>query len=116
MNRSATGKPAPQSSGDSVGAKSLIEEALGEAQKAKESLKKALEPFSDEAKDKIKDMAAVIDEVASKSSKEARSFLAKTLQAVAEENPIKRRLKREASSLLSKISGFGSRSLIVSFL
>ncbi len=77
-------KPAPQTSGISNGAKSLFDEAFGEAQKAKESLKKILEPFSDEAKGKIKEMASVLDDVASKSSKEARSFLAKTLEAVAE--------------------------------
>ena len=76
-------KPAPQTSRDS-GAKSLFEDVLGEAQKARESLKKALEPFSDDAKGKIKEMASVMEEVASKSSKEARSFLAKTLESVAE--------------------------------
>jgi hypothetical protein len=77
-------KPAPQTSGISEGAKSLFDEALGEAQKATESLKKILEPFSDDAKSKIKEMASVLDDAASKSSKEARSFLAKTLESVAE--------------------------------
>ena len=70
-------KPAPQPSGNSGGSKSPFDEAFGEAQKAKESLKKMLKPFSDVAKGKIK-------EIASKSSKEARSFLAKTLESVAE--------------------------------
>lgn len=77
-------KPAPQSSESSGGAKSMFDEAFGEAQKAKDSLMKILEPFSDEAKGKIKEMASVLDDVASKSSKEARSFLAKTLESMAE--------------------------------
>ena len=71
-------KPAPRTSGNSGGgSKSPFDEAFGEAQKAKESLKKILKPISDVAKEKIKEMA-------SKSSKEARSFLAKTLESVAE--------------------------------
>jgi hypothetical protein len=75
-------KPAPQTSGNSGASRSLF----GEAQKASESLnlKKRLEAFSDEAKGKIKEMASVLDEAAGKSSKEARSFLAKTLESVAE--------------------------------
>ena len=77
-------KPAPQASGNSGGSKSMFDEAFGEAQKPKGSLKKRLEAFSDEAKGKIKEMASVLDEVASKSSKEARSFLAKTIESVAE--------------------------------
>ncbi len=77
-------KPAPQSSGDSGGSKSLFDDVLSEAQKARESLKKVLEPFSDDAKGKIKEMASVVEDVATKSSKEARSFLAKTLESVAE--------------------------------
>jgi hypothetical protein len=76
-------KPASQA-WTSDGVKSLLDDALGEAQKAAESLKKRLEPFSDDAKSKIKEMASVLDDVASKSSKEARSFLAKTLESVAE--------------------------------
>ena len=77
-------KPAPQTSGNSGGSKSLFDEAFGEARKAKESLKKILEPFSEKAKGKIKEMASALDEVAGKSSKEARSFLAKTLESIAE--------------------------------
>jgi len=77
-------KPASQTSGNSDSSKSMLDEAFGEAQKAKESLKRILEPFSDKAKDKIKETASVLDEMASKSSKEARSFLAKTLESVAE--------------------------------
>jgi len=77
-------KPAPQTFGNSGGSKSLVDEEFGEAQKPKGSLKKILEAFSDEAKGKIKEMASVLDEAASKSSKEARSFLAKTIESVAE--------------------------------
>ena len=69
-------KPAPQTFGKSGGSKSPFDEAFGEIQKAKESLKKILEAFSDQAKGKIKEMA-------DKSSKEARSFLAKTLESAA---------------------------------
>jgi hypothetical protein len=77
-------KPASQASGNSGGPKSLFDEAFGGAQKAKESLKKILEPFSDRAKGKIKETASVLDEMASRSSKEARSFFSKTLESVAE--------------------------------
>jgi hypothetical protein len=77
-------KPALQSSGTSAGSKSLFDEVPGEPQKPRGSLKNILEAFSDEAEGKIKKMASVLDEVASKSSKEARSFLAKTIESVAE--------------------------------
>ena len=77
-------KSAPQNSGNSGGSKSGFDGAFGEAQKPKESLNKILESFSDGAKGKIKEMALVLDEVASMGSKEARSFLAKTIESVAE--------------------------------
>jgi hypothetical protein len=77
-------KPAPQTFGNSGGSKSLFDKAFGEAQEAKESLKNILKAFPDEAKGKIKEMASVVDDVAGKSFKEARSLLAKTLESVAE--------------------------------
>jgi hypothetical protein len=77
-------KPAPQSSGNSGGSKSGFNEAFGEAQRLKGSLNKVLESFSDGAKGKIKEMALVLDEVANKGSREARSFLAKTIESLAE--------------------------------
>lgn len=64
--------------------RSVLEDPVGEAQKFKESLKKTLEPLAEDALVKIKEMAVVIEEVASRSSKETRSFLAKTLTSLAE--------------------------------
>ena len=70
-------KPAPQTSQNSGVTKSPAGESFGEDQTPKGSLKKILEVFSDEAKGKIKEMAG-------KGSKEARVFLAKTIESVAE--------------------------------
>jgi len=64
--------------------RSVLEDSLGEAQKFGESLKKTLEPLAEDALVKIKEMAVVIEEVAGKSSKETRAFLAKTLASLAE--------------------------------
>jgi uncharacterized protein YoxC len=61
-----------------------LNDTLDQAQKTKEALEKKLEPFTDEAGAKIKELASLIEDVASKSSKEARSFIAKTLSSVAE--------------------------------
>ncbi len=66
------------------GIRSVLSDALEEAQKVKETLEKVLEPFSEDAKKKIKNAASILEETASKSSGEARSFLAKTLEALAE--------------------------------
>jgi hypothetical protein len=77
-------KSTEQTSGSSVDPKSGFDEALGEAQKAQTSVHKILEALSDGAKGKIKETVSVLDGMASKSSKEARSFLAKTLESVAE--------------------------------
>ena len=64
--------------------RAVLEDPLGEAQKLKDSLRKTLEPLAVDAKDKIKEMAAVLDEMAAKSSTETRAFLAKTLESIAE--------------------------------
>ena len=77
-------KSTVQTSGNSVDSKEMFNEALDETQKDGTPLKKMLEALSDEAKGKIKETASVLDEMASKSSREARSFLAKTLESVAE--------------------------------
>jgi len=77
-------KSTEQTSGSSGDPKSGFDEVLGEAQKANTSLHTILETLSDEAKGKIKETASVLDGMASKSAKEARSFLAKTLESVAE--------------------------------
>ncbi len=64
--------------------KALWNDTVEQAQKGKEALEKKLEPFTEDAGVKIKEFASLIEDVASKSSKEARSFLAKTLEAVAQ--------------------------------
>lgn len=73
-------KPAAQSGSAGQALKSI----LNEAQKGMESLEKLLDPLADDAKAKIKDAAATIEEVAAKSSKEARGFLARALETVAQ--------------------------------
>ncbi|MBI5252489.1 MAG: hypothetical protein HY912_23590 [Desulfomonile tiedjei] len=77
-------KPASESSGAYSGPRAMIEDALAGIGKSKDALTKALEPFSEEARTKIKDMVGVLDDVASKSSTEARSFLANILAVMAE--------------------------------
>lgn len=72
-------KPAGTTESVGQGLKSI----LNEAQKGMESLGKLLEPLSDDAKAKVKEAAATLEDVATKSSKEARSFLARTLETVA---------------------------------
>ncbi|MEW6140209.1 MAG: hypothetical protein AB1733_18450 [Thermodesulfobacteriota bacterium] len=64
--------------------KSIFNETLEQAQKRREALEKALGPLTEEAGGKIKEMARFLEESATKSSHEARSFLAKTLQAMAD--------------------------------
>lgn len=74
-------KPAEQSSGGVEGA---IKEAIKSVQKSLQSLEKQLEPYSEEATTKIKEMTSSLDGVVGKSSKDARSWLAKTLETLAE--------------------------------
>lgn len=74
-------KPARPSPGEG---RSVIGGAFDEVYKAKESITKLLEPLSEEAKDKIKEVARVVDDLAGRSSREARSLLAKTLETIAE--------------------------------
>lgn len=73
-------KPASQGGSVGQGLKSILDEA----QKGMESIEKLLDPFAEDAKAKIRGAAATLEDVAAKSSKEARSFLAKALEAVAE--------------------------------
>jgi hypothetical protein len=77
-------RPAPQSSSSTGDSKSVFEDPWRKAQEATESLVKALQPIAVEARDKIKDMTSVLDEAAGKSSVEVRSFVAKTLETMAE--------------------------------
>ena len=64
--------------------RSIFDETLDQAQKRKEAWEKALGPMTEEAGTKIKDMARFLEGAAVKSSKEARSFLAKAFEAMAE--------------------------------
>lgn len=77
-------KPAGEKADITQTLKSIFNETVEQAQKRKESLEKALGPLTDDAWTKIKDMAALMEDTTVKSSKEARSFLAKTLEAMAE--------------------------------
>ncbi len=77
-------RPAPQTSPSTGALKSVFEDPLGTAQKATESLVKALQPIAVEARDKIRDVTSVLDDAAGKSSVEVRSFVAKTLESMAE--------------------------------
>jgi hypothetical protein len=76
-------RPAGERSDITQTLRSLFNETLDQAQKRKESLEKALGPLTDEAGAKIRDMAQFLEQTAAKSSKEARSFLAKILEAMA---------------------------------
>ncbi|MCA1961169.1 MAG: hypothetical protein LDL33_10250 [Desulfomonile sp.] len=75
-------KPAAGMSSPSSGTRALIEEALEGLGKSKDALTKILEPFSEDAKTKIKDLVGNVEEIASKSSTEARTFLANILGAL----------------------------------
>jgi len=75
-------KPVAGTSGGSSGARAFLDEALEGLGKSKDAVTKMLEPFSEDARTKIKDMAGVVEEVASKSSTEARTFLANILGAL----------------------------------
>jgi hypothetical protein len=77
-------RPARQTSSSTDASKSVLGDPLGNAQKAAESLVKALQPIATEARDKIKDVTSALDEAAGKSSVEVRSFIAKTLESMAE--------------------------------
>jgi hypothetical protein len=77
-------QPAKEQSDVTQGLKNLLNDTVDQAHKTKEALEKKLEPFTEEAGAKIKEFATLIEDVASKSSKEARSFIAKTLETVAQ--------------------------------
>jgi hypothetical protein len=77
-------RPAPQTSSSTGASRSVFEEPWRKAHEATESLVKALEPIAAEARDKIRDVTTVLDEAAGKSSVEVRTFVAKTLESMAE--------------------------------
>jgi hypothetical protein len=63
--------------------KALFDETLEQAQSRKEALERALGPLTDEAGAKIKDMANFLEATATKTGHEARSGLARILEAMA---------------------------------
>jgi len=65
-------RPAGGMSGWASGSRALLEDALEGLGKGKDALAKKLEPLGEEAKIKIKDSIKVMEDVASKSSVEAR--------------------------------------------
>jgi hypothetical protein len=77
-------RPARQTSSRASASKSVLEDSMRNAQKAAESLVKALTPIAVEARGRIKEVTSVLDEAAGKSSVEIRSFVAKTLKSMAE--------------------------------
>lgn len=77
-------RPAGQKADLGQTLRSVFGETMEQAQKRREALEKALGPLAGEASAKIRDFASFLEEKADKSSREARSFLAKTLEAMAE--------------------------------
>jgi hypothetical protein len=77
-------RPAPQTEPRTDAFKAVLGDAVDNAQKAAESLVKALQPIAAEARERIKDVTSALDEAAGKSSVEVRSFVAKTLASMAE--------------------------------
>jgi hypothetical protein len=64
--------------------KRVFNETLEDAQKRREALEKALGPLSEDAWARIRELGGFLEDATAKSSKEARSLLAKTLQAMAD--------------------------------
>lgn len=64
--------------------RSTFGETVEDAQELVDALEKALDPLTDEAKSRMKEAASLVGEAAAKSSKEARSLLAKALQTLAD--------------------------------
>jgi hypothetical protein len=77
-------KPATQSSLGSSSLDKILNETVESAKNSLESLVKTLEPLTEGADEKVKKMAASLESTASKSSKEAREYLAKALETIAE--------------------------------
>jgi hypothetical protein len=77
-------RPVEPGSSGVFGLKGLFNETLGQAQKTREAFEKRLEPYTEEAGVKVKEFAASIEDIALKSSSEARSFIARTLEALAQ--------------------------------
>ena len=74
-------KPAAPGSGEG---RSVLGGAVEEVYKLRDSVARILEPLSEDAREKIKEVAHVVDDLAGRSSREARSLLAKTLETIAE--------------------------------
>jgi uncharacterized protein YjbJ (UPF0337 family) len=77
-------KPASASSGPLAGIKGFVSDTLEDVGKAKQAVEEALEPFSEDAVKKIKEVLGTVEEAAGSTSKEARSALAGALESLAE--------------------------------
>lgn len=77
-------KPAGEPSGPFSGARGVLEGAIEGIEKGKDALTRMVGPLSEEAKTKITDALGVLEDVAVKSSTEARSSLANLLEAMAQ--------------------------------
>lgn len=76
-------KPASEGSSSADKLAHFVRDVLDEVQKGGESLGKVMSPYTDEAKQRISELSGAVEEAASKSSAEARSFLAKVLESAA---------------------------------
>jgi hypothetical protein len=76
-------KPCKPASGTD-GLETYVSDAIDSAQKGLESLMKSVEPLKEQADANVKKMAASLEVTAEQSSKEAREWLAKTLEGLAE--------------------------------
>lgn len=77
-------KPASERSSATASFRAFVSDVLDEVQKGGESLGKVVSPYTDEASRRIGEISNAIEDVASKSSSDARSFLAKVLESAAE--------------------------------
>jgi hypothetical protein len=77
-------KPAKQSSRETSSLDTVLGETVESAKRSLESLIKIVEPYAEGADVKVKKMAESLESTASKSSKEAREYLAKALETIAE--------------------------------
>jgi vacuolar-type H+-ATPase subunit H len=73
--------PPPEAEQDTI--EKLLKTAVSEARRILETIEKNAQPYSSEARTALGQAAAHIEQVASKSSTEARTFLAGFLEEVA---------------------------------
>ena len=74
-------RPASESSPSTGTYGAALEDSVA---KARESLINVLKPVAEEARGRFKDITSALDDMAAKSSNEIRTFVAKTLESMAE--------------------------------